>query len=53
MGNKIGFYLAEEDEKERFKFVYRSLGNKVGDIFKTYNVSFDRIDDYARKGLVK
>lgn len=53
MGDKIGFYLAEEDAQEKFKFNYRSLGNKVGDIFKAYNVSFDRIDAYARNGLSK
>lgn len=53
MGEDIGFYLAEEDADEKFKFNYRSLGNKVGDIFKAYNVSFDRIDTYARNGLSK
>lgn len=53
IGDDIGFYLAEEDADEKFKFNYRSLGNKVGDIFKAYNVSFDRIDDYARNGLTK
>lgn len=53
MENDIGFYLAEEDEQEKFKFNYRSLGNKVGPIFKAYNVSFDRIDEYARNGLSK
>ena len=53
MGEDIGFYLAEEDADEKFKFNYRSLGNKVGDIFKAYNVSFDRIDAYARNGLSK
>lgn len=53
MENDIGFYLAEEDEQEKFKFNYRSLGNKVGPIFKAYNVSFDRIDAYARNGLPK
>lgn len=53
MENDIGFYLAEEDEQEKFKFNYRSLGNKVGPIFKAYNVSFDRIDAYAKNGLSK
>lgn len=48
MGQDIGFYLAEADEKEKYKFNYRPLKNKVGDIFKAYNVSFDRIDSYAR-----
>ena len=48
MGDVINFYLAEADEKEKYKFKYRPLKNKVGDIFKAYNVSFDRIDSYAR-----
>ena len=48
MGDVINFYLAEADEKEKYKFNYRPLKNKVGDIFKAYNVSFDRIDSYAR-----
>ena len=41
MGQDIGFYLAEADEVEKYKFNYRSLKNKVGDIFKAYNVSFE------------
>ena len=53
MGEDINFYLAEKDADEAFKFNYRGLGNKVGDIFKTYNVSFDRIDTYARDALSK
>lgn len=47
MGDDIGFYLAERDDAEPYRFNYRALGNRVGDIFKAYNVSFARIDDYA------
>ena len=53
MGNDIGFYLAEGDDAEPYKYNYQALGNKVGDIFKAYNVSFDRIDGYAKNGLFK
>ena len=53
MGGAINFYLAEKDADEAFGFNYRGLGNKVGDIFKAYNVSFDRIDAYARNALSK
>jgi predicted ATPase len=53
MGEDIGFYLAEKDHEDPFMFNYRKLGNKVGDIFQTYNVSFDRIDAYARNALSK
>ena len=53
MGEDIGFYLAEKDAEDSFVFNYRGLGNKVGDIFKAYNVSFDRIDAYARNALSK
>lgn len=51
MGDDIGFYLAEKDAENSFRFNYRGLGNKVGDIFKAYNVSFDRIDTYARNAV--
>lgn len=50
MGDELGFYLAEENETVPFKFNYKGLGNKVGPIFKAYNTSFKRIDDYARQG---
>ena len=53
MGEDISFYLAEKDAEDTFRFNYRGLGNKVGDIFKAYNVSFDRIDTYARNALSK
>ncbi len=53
MGEDISFYLAEKDSADPFRFNYRGLGNKVGDIFKAYNVSFDRIDTYARNALSK
>lgn len=53
MGDDINFYLAEKDADEAFMFNYHPLGNKVGDIFKAYNVSFDRIDMYARNALSK
>ncbi len=53
MGEDIEFYLAEKDAKDAFKFNYRSLGNAVGDIFKAYNISFDKIDRYANMGLSK
>ena len=53
MGEDIGFYLAEKDSSDSFRFNYRGLGNNIGDIFKAYNVSFDRIDTYARNALSK
>lgn len=49
MGKDIGFYLAECDAEDSFRYNYRGLGNKVGDIFKAYNIAFSRIDDYARR----
>jgi len=51
MREDIGFYLAEADEAEKYRFSYRTLGDKVGDIFKAYNTSFERIDDYAKRGI--
>ena len=49
LSDVMNFYLAEEDSSEKFRFNYRALGCKVGDIFKAYNVSFSKIDEYSRK----
>ena len=49
----LPYPYTEKDAEDSFVFNYRGLGNKVGDIFKAYNVSFDRIDAYARSALSK
>ncbi len=51
LDSTMKFYLAEPSENSRFQFDFRDLGTRVGDIFKAYNVSFSKIDDYATKGL--
>lgn len=51
MGQDIGFYLAEPDATDPYRYRYRALGNKVGDVFKAYNTSFERIDNYARRSI--
>lgn len=40
------FYLAEEAEGVPFGYTYRDLGEKIGPIFKTFNVALDRIASY-------
>lgn len=40
------FYLAEEAEGVHFGYTYRNLGEKIGPIFKTFNVALDRIASY-------
>lgn len=50
LSDVMNFYLAEKDSVDPYKYNYRSLGCKVGDIFKAYNVSFSKIEDYANHG---
>lgn len=44
------FYLAEEAEGVPFGYTYRDLGEKIGPIFKTFNVALDRIASYEVSG---
>lgn len=44
------FYLAEEAEGVPFGYTYRDLGEKIGPIFKTFNVALDRIASYDASG---
>ena len=44
------FYLAEEAEGVPFGYTYRDLGEKIGPIFKTFNVALDRIASYNVSG---
>lgn len=44
------FYLAEEAEGVPFGYTYRDLGEKIGPIFKTFNVALDQIASYDASG---
>ncbi len=44
------FYLAEEAEGVPFGYTYRNLGEKIGPIFKTFNVALDQIASYDVSG---
>lgn len=44
------FYLAEEVKDVPFGYTYRDLGEKIGPIFKTFNVALDRIASYEVSG---
>ena len=44
------FYLAEEAEGVPFGYTYRNLGEKIGPIFKTFNVALDQIASYDASG---
>ena len=41
------FYLAEPYEGNPHQYVYRCLGQDIEDIFKSFNVAFDKINMYA------
>lgn len=44
------FYLAEEVKDVPFGYTYRDLGEKIGPIFKTFNVALDQIASYDASG---
>lgn len=43
----LNFYLAEESEDTSYEYTYRSLGLDIDPIFKSFNKSFDKIDEYG------
>lgn len=43
----LNFYLAEESEATPYEYTYRSLGLDIDPIFKSFNKSFDKIDEYG------
>ena len=43
----VCFYLAEPAEGRPFLYTYRNLGNRIGPIFKSFNVALDRIAFYS------
>ena len=47
----INFYLAEPYEGNPHQYVYRCLGQDIEDIFKSFNVAFDKINMYADRSI--
>lgn len=45
------FYLAEPYEGNPHQYVYRCLGQDIEDIFKSFNVAFDKINMYADRSI--
>ena len=45
------FYLAEPYEGNPHQYVYRCLGQDIEDIFKSFNVAFDKINTYAGRSI--
>lgn len=43
----LNFYLAEESEETPYEYTYRELGLDIDPIFKSFNKSFDKIDEYG------
>lgn len=44
------FYIAEPSEKP-YRYEYRDLGNNVEDIFKSFNIAYERIEQYGGTGI--
>lgn len=44
------FYIAESSESP-YTYSYRELGNNVEDIFKSFNIAYERIEQYGGTGI--
>lgn len=44
--DRTHFYLAEESE-QRFKYVYKDLGQNIEEIFKSFNMAYHKIEQYG------
>ncbi len=47
--DKTHFYLATESEKDKGKYVYKNLGQEIGEIFESFNIALSRIDLYGEE----
>lgn len=45
--DSLNFYLAEDSEDSPYRYTYRDLGLDIDPIFKSFNKSFDKIDEYG------
>ncbi len=45
--DSLNFYLAEDSEDTPYEYTYRDLGLDIDPIFKSFNKSFDKIDEYG------
>lgn len=43
----LNFYLAEDSRETPYEYTYRELGLDIDPIFKSFNKSFDKIDEYG------
>lgn len=43
----LNFYLAEDSKEAPYEYTYRELGLDIDPIFKSFNKSFDKIDEYG------
>ena len=45
--DSLNFYLAENSEDTPYEYTYRDLGLDIDPIFKSFNKSLDKIDEYG------
>ena len=45
--DNVNYYLAEKEEGETYLYNYRSLGTEIDPIFASFNIAFDRINQYS------
>jgi predicted ATPase len=46
ISNKLNFYLAEESEV-KYQYNYKHLGIEIDEIFASFNIAIDRINQYG------
>ncbi|WP_018106595.1 AAA family ATPase [Porphyromonas bennonis] len=47
----LSFYLSESSEEEGGGgYTFRNIGNDIGEIFDCYNISYEKMDQYAGDG---
>ncbi len=49
--DKTNFYVAKECEGSKHQFVYKPLGHDIKEIFESFNIALDRIQEYGTAGL--
>ena len=50
MADVTRFYIAEPSENP-YTYSYRDLGNNIEDIFKSFNIAYERIEQYGGTGI--
>ena len=45
----VHFYVAQKQNEEDFRYIYKDLGTEIGDIFDSFNIALSRIQMYGEQ----